>query len=216
MPRTVLPRWMNSLKVLIPVLVVGGGAWAVVFTGLGASPRTTDTRYQPEQPVPYSHALHAGELGIDCRYCHNTVEWTAAAAVPPTQTCMNCHQRVRTESVQLVPVLDSNRSGMPVQWVRVHALPDYAYFNHSIHVQAGVSCFTCHGRVDVMPVVYQAESLSMGWCLDCHRDPAPHLRPPEAVTDPAWVPAEDPRALGERLMLASNISPRTDCTTCHR
>ncbi len=153
------------------------------WSGWGSPRRATDVGYAPEQPVPYSHALHAGQLGIDCRYCHNTVETAAHAAVPPTQTCMNCHAAIRKESEKLIPVRASYATGMPIPWVRVHDLPDYVYFNHSAHVRRGVGCVSCHGRVDTMEVVYQAEPLSMGWCLDCHRNPERHLRPVEFVTE---------------------------------
>jgi hypothetical protein len=168
--------------------------------------------------VPYSHALHAGELGIDCRYCHNTVEKAAHAAIPPTQTCMNCHAKIRTESPKLEPVRSSYASGMPVEWVRVHDLPDYVYFNHSAHVTRGVGCVECHDRVDTMEVVYQARPLSMGWCLDCHRNPETRLRPKEFVTVMDWEPAEGETraALGARLRQEYGLNPSEDCSTCHR
>jgi hypothetical protein len=186
---------------------------------LGGSPQATAVGYQPPQPVPYSHALHAGKLGIDCRYCHTTVEVAAHAAVPPTQTCMNCHAKIRAESPKLIPVRESYATGLPVPWVRVHDLPDYVYFNHSAHVRRGVGCVECHGRVDTMEVVTQVERLSMGWCLDCHRNPERHLRPPEVVTRMDWVAPEAPEApevYGGRLRQANNINPSTDCWTCHR
>jgi hypothetical protein len=172
--------------------------------------------YSPEQPVPFSHAVHAGELGLDCRYCHNTVEYSAHAAVPPTATCIGCHALIKTGSELLEPVRSSNATGMPVPWVRVHDLPDYVYFDHSAHLTAGVSCVECHGRVDHMERVYQVGELSMGWCLDCHRDPAERLRPAELVTRLDWTTGEDRRELGTRLMEENNINPRTDCSTCHR
>ena len=174
--------------------------------------------YQPEQPVPYSHALHAGELGIDCRYCHNTVETAAKAAIPPTQTCMNCHTTVSHRLAR--SCCRSARATPPAcrcEWVRVHDLPDYVYFNHSAHVRRGVGCVTCHGRVDTMEVVYQVEPLSMGWCLDCHRNPEQHLRPVEFVTQMDWVPDEDQLAARRRAAARHTTSTRpTDCTTCHR
>jgi hypothetical protein len=153
---------------------------------------------------------------MDCRYCHSTVETAAKAAVPPTQTCMNCHAKVRTTSDTLIPVRESHATGMPIEWIRVHDLPDYVYFNHSAHVTRGVGCVECHDRVDKMEVVYQAEPLSMGWCLDCHRDPEPRLRPVEEVTNMAWAPAEDRRTVGARLREQYNINPSEDCSTCHR
>ncbi|MGI6456007.1 MAG: cytochrome c3 family protein [bacterium] len=212
----VFPKWTNLARPTIAVLIlvvplyVGSVAW------YGGSPQTTDVGYAPHQPVQYSHALHAGELGIDCRYCHTTVEDTGFAAIPPTATCMNCHHMVRNNSEKILPLKESVSTGMPVEWVRVHDLPDYVYFNHSAHVSRGVSCVSCHGRVDKMEVVYQQEALSMGWCLDCHRDPARHLRPEEYVTVLDWQPNEDPLVFGQRLMEENQIKPSTDCSTCHR
>jgi len=145
-------------------LLAVGGVW---YFG---SPSYTDVGYAPVQPVPYSHELHVGELGIDCRYCHVSVETSPVANIPPTQTCMNCHTAIRPESTKLEPIRQSNRTGMPVDWIRVHDLPDYVYFNHSAHVRRGVSCVECHGRIDRMEEVYQDQPLSMGWCLDCHRE----------------------------------------------
>ena len=210
------PKWTNTLRPVIGAALVLGPVYVVVLLAYGASPQTTAVGYQPQQPVPYSHALHAGTLGIDCRYCHTTVEVAAHAAVPPTQTCMNCHAKIRSESPKLLLVRESYATGLPVPWVRVHDLPDYVYFNHSAHVRRGVGCVECHGRVDTMEVVTQVQRLSMGWCLDCHRSPESHLRPPEMVTRMDWVPPEDPVVYGRRLRQASNINPSTQCWTCHR
>ena len=138
---------------------------------------------QPVQPVPYSHALHAGKLGIDCRYCHTTVEKANFAAIPPTETCMNCHTNIRTQSEALEPIRESWATGKPVEWIKIHDLPHYVYFSHQAHVTHGVGCIECHGRIDQMERVYQAKPLSMGWCLECHRDPGPHLRPEERGGD---------------------------------
>jgi len=212
----VFPRWTNLLRVAVAGAALGGALYAAVIVTFGLSPMTTDVGYAPMQPVPYSHALHVGHLGMDCRYCHTTVEAAAMAAVPPTQTCMNCHKNVRSESERLIPVRESLATGMPVEWVRVHDLPDYVYFNHSAHVTRGIGCVSCHGRIDTMEVVRQVEPLSMGWCLECHRAPENHLRPLEAVTEMAWAPAEDQLALGGRLRETWGIDPPTDCTTCHR
>ncbi len=195
--------------VVAPVYLIS----VVYYAG---SPRTTDVGYRPKQPVPFSHALHAGEMGIDCRYCHNTVEWAAHAAVPPTATCMNCHTQIGTELDNLLPVRQSHASGNPIRWIRVHDLPDFVYFNHSAHVTRGVGCVSCHGRVDKMEEVYQVEPLSMGWCLDCHRNPDPHLRPQQFITDLDWTPQEDPTVLAARLKRENDIHPSTDCSTCHR
>ena len=216
MKRPLFPAWTDKLVPLGGLLTVGGVVYVVVLVLFAASPNTTSTGYMPDQPVPYSHALHAGELGIDCRYCHTGVEIGAKAAIPPTQTCMNCHANVRKDSELLQPVRDSYETGMPVEWVRVNDLPDFVYFDHSAHVTRGVSCVSCHGRVDQMDVVYQAEPLNMGWCLSCHRNPDEHLRPREFVTDLGWQPDEDPAALGARLREQLDINPSTDCSTCHR
>jgi hypothetical protein len=214
--RFVFPEWTNALRPALAVALVLVPAYVVVLVALGASPSTTAVGYAPVQPVPYSHALHAGEFGIDCRYCHTTVERAAFAALPPTQTCMNCHAKIRSESAKLLPVRESYATGQPIRWVKVHDLPDYVYFDHSAHVRRGVGCVECHGRVDKMEVVTQVERLSMGWCLDCHRAPERHLRPPELVTRMDWVPPEDAVVFGRRMRTAGNINPSQDCWTCHR
>jgi hypothetical protein len=153
---------------------------------------------------------------MDCRYCHNTVEKAARAAVPPTQTCMNCHASVRKQSEKLLPVRHSYATGMPVPWVRVHDLPDYVYFNHSAHVARGIGCVSCHGRIDKMDVVFQAQPLTMGWCLDCHRNPEKFVRPVETVTRMDWQPPEDQATFGRKFCQANQIQPPSDCSTCHR
>jgi hypothetical protein len=214
----VFPRWANKTRALAGVIL---GSAPLYLTGLvwyGFSPKTTDVGYEPKQPVPYSHALHAGQLGMDCRYCHNTVEQTAHAAIPPTATCMNCHANIHTASDKLQPVRDSWTSGDPVEWVKVHDLADFVYFNHSAHVTRGVGCVTCHGRVDQMEEVYQKETLSMSWCLTCHRNPEPNLRPPEEATNMTWTHPEgvDPIEYGKALREKNNLNPPTDCSTCHR
>ncbi len=216
MSSTVFPRWTNRLGPALAVVLGGVPIYVIALVYYGFSPGTRNVGYRPDQPVPYSHALHAGDLGMDCRYCHTTVESAAHAAIPPTQTCMNCHKLIKAESEKLALVRESYESGMPVEWVRVHALPDFVYFNHSAHVRRGVGCVSCHGRVDKMEVVTQVESLTMGWCLECHRRPEPHLRPPEFTAQLGWVPEEDPLALGRRLREENNINPSADCSTCHR
>ena len=217
MDHFVFPKWVNSLRPGLAVVSLSLPAYLVLLAAYGGSPRTTDVGYAPSQPVEYSHAVHAGDLGIDCRYCHNTVEIAPRAAVPPTQTCMNCHAAIRSQSEKVIPVRESYATGMPIRWVRVHDLPDYVYFNHSAHVRRGVGCVSCHGRIDKMDVVSQAETLSMGWCLDCHRNPDPWLRPVESITQMDWVaPNGDQLALGRRLREDYSISPSTDCATCHR
>ncbi len=215
--RFVFPEWVDRLRPVLGVLLlVVVPTYLVLLVWYGFSPKTLAVGYAPVQPVPYSHALHAGDMAIDCRYCHNTVEVAAHAAVPPTATCMNCHAKIRTKSEKLLLVRQSAASGMPIPWVRVHDLPDYVYFNHSAHVRRGVGCVECHGRIDKMDVVRQVSPLSMGWCLDCHRHPEPHLRPAALVTKMDWVPGEDPEDLGRRLRETQRINPSTDCSTCHR
>ncbi len=210
------PKWINGLRVFLGVGAIAGGGYVVTLFAYGASPRTMNVGHSPVQPVPFSHALHAGELALDCRYCHTTVEVAGRAAVPPTETCMNCHQRIRTQSEALAPVFKSWMDGTPVHWQRVHDLPDYVYFNHSAHVTRGVACVSCHGRIDTMERVRQEQPLSMGWCLDCHRNPAPNLRPPEFVTRMDWKPDRPPEEIGAELAREKHIQPSTDCSTCHR
>lgn len=214
----VFPRWVDDLKPLLAAVGLGLPVVLCALVWYGGSPATTDVGYAPVQPVPYSHALHAGELGIDCRYCHTTVEVAAHAAIPPTQTCMNCHTNIRGASPKLLAVRESNATGMPVPWVRVHDLPDYVYFNHAAHVRRGVGCVECHDRVDTMDVVYQSQKLSMGWCLDCHRNPDGHLRPPEFATQMDWQPPAgvDRAAYGRKIRERYKLSPSEDCSTCHR
>ena len=212
----IFPRWTNLLGPISAVVAIGGVVYLTVLITAAFHPKNSAIGYAPEQPVPYSHALHVGELGMDCRYCHTTVEHAAQASLPTAEVCMNCHKTVHPESPKLLPVRESFATGKSIPWVRVHDLADYAYFNHSAHVNAGVSCVSCHGRVDRMEVVSQQEKLTMSWCLDCHRNPEPHLRPIEFVTDLDWVPDEDPSILGARLREVHDINPSTDCTTCHR
>ncbi|MBK7644968.1 MAG: cytochrome c3 family protein [Planctomycetes bacterium] len=210
------PRWLNGLRILGGALALSGGVYVVALFAYGASPKTLNAGFAPEQPVPFSHALHAGELGLDCRYCHTTVEVAARAAIPPTETCMNCHTRIRTQSELLKPVFDSWATGEPVHWKRVHDLPDYVYFDHSAHVTRGVGCVTCHGRIDTLERVRQEQPLSMGWCLDCHRNPAPNLRPPEFATSMDWQPDGPAAEVGAQIMQQRKLKPSTDCSTCHR
>jgi menaquinone reductase, multiheme cytochrome c subunit len=212
----VLPGWIDRARPLAGALLAIVPLYLVGMIYYAGSPQTTDVGYSPQQPVPYSHAQHAGDLGIDCRYCHTTVDSAAFAALPPTQTCMNCHATIAAASDKLLAVRESYTSGDPVRWVKVHDLPDYVYFDHSAHVARGVGCVSCHGRVDRMEQVTQVERLSMGWCLECHRNPEPHLRPKEFVTKMDWGQADDLQFLQQRLRKENNINPSTDCTTCHR
>lgn len=212
------PLWVDRAK---PLLAVGAVIAPLYILGMlyYATPVVTSSKnYSPEQPVPFSHAVHAGQLGMDCRYCHTTVEDAAFAAVPPTATCMNCHAKIAPDSNKLLAVKESYATGESIPWQKIHDLPDFVYFNHSAHVTRGVSCVSCHGRIDQMEQVYQAKSLTMAWCLECHRNPDPHLRPPELVTDLAWEPTDEAKhkATVERLKAEYNINPSTDCSTCHR
>ena len=211
----VFPKWTNQLRPVIGVVLVTVPTYVAVVFSFGASPRTTDIGYAPTQPVAYSHALHAGELGTDCRYCHTGVENAPQACVPPTQTCLNCHKTIKADSDKLEAVRLSNETGLPVEWVRIHDLPDYVYFNHSAHVRRGIGCVSCHGRIDTMEVVYQAEPLSMGWCLDCHRNPRPRLRPLDKITEMTWT-QEQATAAELEWIETCDVNPSTDCNTCHR
>ena len=171
------------------------------------------------QPVPFSHQHHVGILGIDCRYCHTSVEHSSFAGLPPTKTCINCHSQIWVGSDMLQPVRESYRTREPLQWQRVYNLPGFVYFDHSIHVQKGVGCSTCHGQIDEMPFTYQVPSLLMEWCLDCHRAPEKHLRPRESVFDMKWQPPAD--QLQQGRMLAEKYQIRdtrflTSCSVCHR
>lgn len=216
--KVIFPRWVDPLVKIAGAGVVLGGGYVAMLVAYGASPKTLDVGYAPEQPVPYSHALHVGQLGMDCRYCHTSVEETAHANVPPTATCMNCHTKLLNQSPLMQPVRDSAQTGKPVPWVRVHDLPNYAYFDHSAHVTRGIGCVSCHGRIDTMEVVQQVTPLSMGWCVDCHRHPEKHLRPPEEATNMTWSPpgGKTPFEFGEAFRAEHKINPPTDCSTCHR
>lgn len=168
------------------------------------------------QPVPFSHKHHVGELGLDCRYCHSTVEVSSSAGMPPTQTCMACHSQIWTNAAILEPIRVSYRDSKPIEWTRVNAVPDFVYFNHSIHIAKGVGCTTCHGPVAEMNITWRAESLYMRWCLDCHNAPEKYLRPRSEVFNPYYQPPADQGALGRKLMAEYKVQRLTNCTTCHR
>lgn len=210
------PRWTNKTRVLAGAFFGLAPVYVVGLVWYGASPKTVNVGYKPEQPVAFSHALHAGELGIDCRYCHSSVDSAPAASLPATETCMNCHRSIWATSPKLLMVRESYASQAPLMWVKVHDLPDYVYFDHSAHVTRGVGCVSCHGRVDLMVEVSQQEPLSMSWCLSCHRAPEQALRPVEQVTNMTYAPPEKQLDFGKRLRETHNINPPTDCSTCHR
>jgi hypothetical protein len=199
---------------LVLLLLAGLG----VMLALPFTPHMTRRNDTVEQPVQFSHAHHVGELGLDCRMCHQSVAQSRFAGMPPTHTCMTCHSQIWTEAAMLAPVRRSLAEGKPLAWKRVHRLPDYVFFDHSVHVTKGVGCSTCHGPVQSMQQVYQAEPMTMGWCLNCHRDPAPHLRPPDQVFNMDWTPPSDQRARGEALIRHSMIETGhlADCSRCHR
>jgi len=182
------------------------------------SPYVTGVNVVVDQPVPFSHEHHVRGLGIDCRYCHTSVEKSGFAGIPPTETCMTCHSQIWTDSPMLEPVRTSLRTNTPIRWNRVHDLPDYAYFNHAIHVNKGVGCVSCHGQVDQMPLTWKAEPMTMEWCLSCHRNPENHLRPVAEVFNMNWVPPKDQVSLGLDLIKKHEIPVQrlSDCYTCHR
>jgi len=198
------------------------GAVPVVGVGLAyqlaRSPYTTDQNVTRDQPVPFSHEHHVGGLGLDCRYCHTSVEKARFAGVPPTETCMTCHSQLWTNAKVLAPVRASLADNKPIAWGRVNRLPGYVYFDHSIHLAKGVGCTTCHGAVDRMPLMRQAEPLTMQWCLDCHRNPAKAIQPRETVFDPGWTPPDNQEEAGRKLVAAYHIRTDhlTDCSICHR
>ena len=196
----------------LPFVLVGA-AYAVM-----RSPYITDRTITPAQPVPFSHQHHVAGLGLDCRYCHTSVETGRFAGLPPTTTCMTCHSQLYTQAAMLAPVRESLAERRPIRWQRVNRLPDYVYFDHSIHVAKGVGCTTCHGAIASQPLTRQDAPLTMGWCLDCHRDPAPRLRAKSEVFDPFWTAPADQADRGKRLLADYHIRTDhlTDCSVCHR
>lgn len=192
------------LLVVTAALVLGRSSWS---TGVGVV---------EAQPVPFSYKHHVNDDGLDCRYCHTSVEDSSFAGLPSTDVCMNCHRQVWNSSPILEPVRDSWRTGRPLVWNRVHVLPGFVDFRHDIHVAKGVGCSTCHGRVDQMPAIRKTANLTMGWCLDCHRQPERFIRPRDRVFDMTWQPPADQAAAGARLAAAYGVRPKTSCSVCHR
>lgn len=216
----IFPRSANALARMSLAGLLGFAVFAlwVVFTLFRSSWATKQAEHV-EQPIQFSHAHHAGGMGIDCRYCHTSVEKSSFAGIPPTQTCMNCHNQIWTNAPILEPVRASFRDNTNLTWTRVHDLPDFVYFSHQIHVRQGVGCATCHGRVDQMPLVFQAESLLMEWCIDCHRAPEQYLRPRDEVFNMAYEAPANQLELGLRLKAeygVSNVEHMTSCSVCHR
>jgi hypothetical protein len=236
----VFPKWTNWLPLEIVVFVVIAGATVTGAIWYYFTPKYTRVGYMPTQPVPYSHAIHVDQLGMDCRYCHSYVDNSSHANVPTTQTCMNCHSYIQKENPKLQPVRDSWETGKPIQWVKIHMAPDYVYFNHSVHVNRGISCVSCHGQVDQMEVVWHDKPHSMGFCLECHRSPEKNLRPVEQVYNLKWDATKDgaevaaklkaahpdlvfkdikhptQEEIGKGLKAAWNIHAPESCAACHR
>lgn len=213
------PRWTTLVArlallalVLLPLGMLG------LLMALQYSPYVTGQGITPDQPVPFSHEHHVGGLGLECRYCHGGVEVSRFAGLPPTETCMTCHSQLWTNAAMLAPVRRSLAEDRPIRWRRVNSLPDYVYFDHSVHVRNGVGCTSCHGPVDSMPLMRQAAPLTMGWCLGCHRDPAPNLRPESEIYAGHWTPPADQAARGAALIGHYGIRTAhlTDCSVCHR
>src|ERR687884_518417 len=177
-----------------------------IFDKVNRSGWVTEAHVAREQPIQFSHERHVAGNGIDCRYCHTSVERSAFAGIPPTKTCMNCHSQIFSNSPFLAPVRESFRTGTSIEWTRVHDLPDFVYFNHSIHLHKGIGCTTCHGQVDRMPLMWKTQSLQMRWCLECHREPERFIRPREFVFSMTWQPQEDQQVLGQRLVREYNIA----------
>lgn len=205
---------LSKLSIFGALFLVVGALWVAVE--VNRSGYVTQEGVAREQPVPFSHQHHVGGLGIDCRYCHTSVEVSATAGIPPTKTCMSCHSQIWSDSPTLEPVRASFRNDTSIEWTKVNDLPDFVYFDHSAHVNRGVGCTTCHGRVDRQPLVAQAVSLQMEWCLECHRHPERYVRPQAAVFDPTYEPPAEQLALGRRLVNEYGIRTRTSCSACHR
>jgi hypothetical protein len=214
-PKSANP-WSKASLIFLLFLVVLVG-WTILT--LQRSDFVTTANEYIEQPVQFSHQHRAGGIGIECRYCHTSVEVSPSAGIPPTKTCINCHSQIWNTAPYLEPVRASYRDNTPLNWIRVHDLPDFVYFNHSIHIRKGVGCETCHGRVDRMPLIRQVQSLQMEWCLDCHRDPARFVRPLDAITTMGYQPATAQSELGPRLVRdykIAGVEELTSCSICHR
>lgn len=209
----------NIARISIVAVVVLAGVAGLAYTIIARSTYLTGHHVEKQQPVQFSHKHHVGDDGIDCRYCHQTVETTASAGMPSTQTCMNCHSQLWADSPYLEPVRASFRDNKPIEWERVHDLPEFTYFNHSIHVAKGVGCSTCHGPIDNMPAVYQENTLQMEWCIACHRAPEKFIRPKKEIFNMQWSDGDIDTAEREKLKVDYRIRSKemmTSCSTCHR
>jgi len=219
----IFPKWTNSLPLILVAGAVLAGAGVTAAVTIYVTPKYYRAGYQPIQPVPFSHQVHAGQLGLDCRYCHNGVEKSWFANLPGASTCMNCHTLVLKDDPRLQIVRDSATNNTPIAWVQVHRTPDYVYFNHSVHVTRGISCVECHGRIDQMDEVRHDKPLSMSFCLDCHRDPASAIRPVDKVTKLDWQwstnaleAARLQEVNGEKLVHDMKVESLISCSACHR
>jgi formate-dependent nitrite reductase cytochrome c552 subunit len=214
----IFPKWTNQLPLMIVIGVVVIGSTVTAGVWYYFTPKYTRVGYQPIQPVAYSHATHAGQLGLDCRYCHSAVEKSWYANLPSSSTCMNCHNQVLKDDPRLALVRESAASGRPIPWVQIHRLPDFVYFNHSVHVTRGISCVECHGQINQMEEVQHAQPLNMTFCLACHRNPAAKLRPVDKVTDLNWRPesAIKQNEFGTKAIHDWKVESLQNCSACHR
>lgn len=214
----IFPKSANAvpLKVIVALILIGGAL--IVGARNYLTPSYSRIGYAPIQPVAFDHSLHVGQLGMDCRYCHTYVDQSEHSNIPATSTCMNCHSQVKSDDPLLAMVRESYQTGEPIPWVKIHKTPDYVFFNHAVHVNRGISCVECHGQVNEMEVVYQAKSHSMGFCLECHRNPEKHVRPLDKVYDLTWK-AESKEAqieMGTKFVHDWKIMPPQSCSGCHR
>ena len=214
----IFPKWTNRLPLMIVIGLVLVGTAVTAGVWYYFTPKYTRVGYQPIQPVPFSHAIHAGQLGMDCRYCHTGVEKSWFSNIPAASTCMNCHSQVLKDDPRLALVRESAATGKPIEWIQIHKLPDFAYFNHSVHVNRGISCVECHGRIDQMDEVYHAKPFSMAFCLECHRHPELKLRPEDKITDLAWQPKSeaDQKNFWNKAMQDWKVESLQTCSACHR
>lgn len=206
----------STARIAIAVVVLGAGFILLAAYAINDGAYITDVGEPLEQPVPFSHKHHAGDDGLDCRFCHTSVETTPFAGLPDTATCMGCHSQIWKNAAVLEPVRESFQTGKSIHWNRVDDLPDFVFFNHSIHIHQGIGCSTCHGRVDQMPLTYKVNTLRMNWCVNCHRHPEDYVRPRDQVFNMKYEPPDDQQKLGAELVAEYGIKSKTNCYTCHR